>query len=140
MNDRSLQTAIEPRISIAEFEAAEVDVEAFTHESHVYLAWRYLAETTLPDTLKRYSAALKRLTKKLGVESKYHETITWFFVFAIAERCNEQTAGNWAAFKSANPDLVANAKTLLNRHYSRERLATPEACRQFVLPDRAPLA
>ena len=131
---------MEPTISIAEFEAAEVDAKNFTHESHVYLAWRYLAETTLPDTLKRYSAALKRLTKKLGVESKYNETITWFFVFAIAERCNGHTARNWAAFKSANPDLVANANTLLNRHYSRERLATPEACRQFVLPDRAPLA
>lgn len=128
----------EPRISIAAFEAAAVDAERFTHEAHVYMAWKYLARTTLSDTLTRYSAALKRLTKKLGVESKYHETITWFFVIEIAERINEKTAGNWAAFRSANPDILRDAKTFLSQHYSRERLASPLAQQQFLLPDLAP--
>ena len=72
----------------------------------------------------------------VGAPQDLVEAYRWF---AIAERCSENTATDWTTFKSANPDLVTNAKTLLNRHYSRERLAAPAARSQFLLPDLAPL-
>jgi hypothetical protein len=124
-----------PPVTLADFEAARVSAEDFTHEAHVYMAWLYLRDVTLPEALQKYASSLRRLTKKLGAEQKYHETITWFFVITVAERMAAGDCSNWPDFKNANPDLMTNAATLLERRYSADRLQSPVARRQFVLPD-----
>ena len=83
----------------------------------------------------RFTDAIKRLTKKLGVTSKYHETITWFYLIKIAERCNSAEPGDWQAFKDANPDLFAWNPSLFEKYYSRDLLSSETARRMFVLPD-----
>ena len=133
------RTTSPPDIGIADFETAALDPARFTHEAHVYVAWRYLREMDLPTAVARFSAALKRLTRKFGVDSKYHETITWFFMILVAERLERTEAPDWQGFIAENPDLIEDSKTLLARHYSRQRLASPLARRQFLLPDRAGL-
>ena len=40
------------------------------------MAWLYLERYTLLDAVSRFTAAIRRLTEKLGVPGKYHETIT----------------------------------------------------------------
>lgn len=139
MATRSADAYVLPDIGIADFEAADFDPERFTHEAHVYVAWCYLRENTLCEAIARFSAALKRVTGKFGLESKYHETITWFFMIVVAERLGTTTTDGWHAFRAENADLVTDSKTLLARHYSRERLSSPLARRLFLLPDRAPL-
>ena len=124
--------------TIEQFEAGDVDVESFDHEAHVYVAWSYLQETDLLNAIARYRSALQRLVRKLGAEGKYHETITWCYLMAIAERLESAPGSDWPAFRQANPDLFERGVGWLRGYYSEERLWSARARRTFVLPDRAP--
>jgi hypothetical protein len=64
---------------IESFEIGAFDVDRFTHEAHVYVAWSYLQKTSLTDAIVRFSGALKRMTAKLGIPGKYHET-SYFYI------------------------------------------------------------
>ena len=122
----------------AEFKAATVNPEEFDHEAHVLVAWRYLQADDLLVAIEKYSDALKTLTRKLGVEGKYHETITWFYMIAVAERLEKSTRGAWLDFKSVNNDLFAREPSLIQQFYSDAHLMSETARRVFVLPDIAP--
>ena len=126
----------EPPLTLDAFESAALEPGAFTHELHVYCAWKMLEECAPDLAFRRYVAALKRITTKFGVTNKYHETITGFFLFLIAERRARTANAGWRAFRDANSDLFDDASTLLRRHYSAGRLDSPLARRQFLLPDR----
>ena len=122
--------------SLAEFESAALDPEKFDHEAHVHIAWLLLDEEQLPEATQRFTDALRRLTSRFGIEGKYHETISCFFMALIAERKSHQAHSGWAAFAAENPDLLVKSEELLDRYYSRERLWSPLARQQFLLPDR----
>jgi len=126
-------------LDIASFEACEINAEEFSHEAHIFIGWLYLQKTDLSSGMRRFSATLRQLTRKLGVPGKYHETVTWFFMMQIAERCQRIDAGDWCQFKAENPDLFSDAKALLSRYYTPARLASSLAREQFMLPDRLAL-
>ena len=86
-----------------------------------------------------FCKALRRLTRLLGAETKYHETISWFFMILIAERRSGRAATEWPVFAAENPALLHDAGGLLRAFYSPARLASPRARQQFLLPDRTPL-
>jgi hypothetical protein len=123
---------------IRAFEAGDIDPEQFDHAAHVRVVWCYLQLFPVADTLVRFTSAIRALTERLGMPQKYHETITWFFIIVIANRVAGSASRNWEDFKRENGDLIANSSTLLKRHYSAGRLASPDARRGFVLPDLAP--
>jgi hypothetical protein len=125
-----------PAVSIETFEDGSIDPELFDHEAHVYVAWSYLQDLELQDAIARFCTALRRLTIKLGLESKYHETITWFFMIVIAERRSQNESEDWPSFKRRNPDLFATEPSIIRRYYSNELLGGTAARSQFVLPDR----
>ena len=120
---------------VAAFEDATIDAAEFDHEAHLLVGWRFLQEQSLVDAIRRFTAALKRLTQKLGVPGKYHETITCFYLIKIAERCTGKAATDWSAFKDANPDLFARNPSLIRQYYSESLLASEDARQAFVLPD-----
>jgi len=126
-------------ISIEAFEDGTVDPDQFDHEAHIYVGWSYLQLYELQEAIDRFSAALRRLTKKLGIETKYHETITWFFMILIADRRSTSESTDWQAFKQRNADLFAGRPSIVSQYYSAERLGTSLARTQFLLPDRVPL-
>ena len=117
------------------FEDATLEPAAFDHEAHILVGWRYLQEYSLAEAISRFTTAIRRLTRKLGVSSKYHETITWFYLIKIAERCNGNEAADWNAFKAANPDLFAWNPSLVDNYYSKALISSDTAKRMFVLPD-----
>ncbi len=123
--------------SVDAFERGDIDAERFDHRAHVYVAYRMLDDGDAVAVMGRFLGALARLTRKLGAEGKYHETISCFFILLIAERRARGRDGTWAAFAAANPDLLANSRELLSRHYSDDRLWSAAARRQFLLPDLA---
>lgn len=123
------------RPGIEAFESGDIDPDRFDHEAHVYVGWSLVRRYGLMEGARRFSEALKRLTRRLGQETKYHETITWFFMLAIAERLLASPGDDWESFSRANRDLTAGAGTLPRRYYSPERLSSPEARRRFLAPD-----
>ena len=125
-------------ISIEDFENGCIDPDRFDHAAHVYIAWSYLQKYDLEDAIVMFSEALRRLTRKLGIESKYHETITWFFLILIAERQTKPGSNDWQSFRRQNPDLFSTKPSVIGNYYSDERLGSSIARSQFVLPDRLP--
>lgn len=124
-----------PSLTLDAFERGAVDAESFDHEAHVYVGWLYLRQYPLLEAIRRYCEALRRLTAKLGVPGKYHETITWFFLVQIDGRCRLQDGNDWFDFRRRNPDLF-RAGPLLAHYYSPELLGSEAAKQHFLLPDR----
>ena len=128
-----------PALTIEDLEQCRIDADSFDHEAHVYMAWLYLDRYAVAEAIERFTAALKRLTVKLGVPDKYHETITWFFMLIIAERRNGDTGPSdidWPGFKRINDDLFRRDNNILHRYYNTETLANDKAREGFVLPDK----
>ena len=83
----SIPRSTERMLDIHAFEAGHIDPADFDHAAHVYVAWLYLQQTSLAEAIARFTAALRQLTARAGADARYHETITWFFLIVIAERC-----------------------------------------------------
>ena len=127
-----------PDISVLRFEALDFDPDSFDHEMHVYIARALILEFGQEEAAERFAQTLKTLTDKLGMPGKYHETITRFYVHAIAERSRLSSGADWESFRTGHPELFDGS--LLRSSYSAERLASDEARRFFVLPDRSQVA
>ena len=121
--------------TLDEFAQLEFDPESFDHAAHVYVGWALATTYPLDDAIRRFADTLRRLTRSLNVEGKYHETITWFFMILIAERQTATQATTWEEFAAANDDLLNDSKTLLESHYSPARLWSEQARQQFLMPD-----
>ena len=125
MNDREF---------IAALESCTLPSDAFDHRQHVRLAWLYLREQPLLDALPRFIASLKRYAGSLGASGKYHETITYAFMFLIHERMVDSAASSFDEFAAANEDLFG---PILERYYPKETLASSLAKTIFVLPTKS---
>jgi len=130
-----MSVATIPPFSVAALEAGTIDVDNFDHEAHVYVAWLFLDEFPVTEAIDRFSSALQRLTAKLGVPGKYHETITWFFMLLIAERREASASKDWISFRRDNTDLFSADQNIINHYYSSDLLASDRARRTFVMPD-----
>jgi hypothetical protein len=132
-----MNAAAIPVVSIESLEDGTLDVDAFDHEAHIYVAWLYLQRYPLHEAAARFTGALQRLTRKLGIPGKYHETISWFFMLLIEERRCGQTSDAWHSFHRDNADVFARGKgDILNRYYSKELLGSDRARQSFMLPDK----
>ena len=126
MDDREFITA---------FEACTLPPSEFHHRDHVRLAWIYLREDDLLPALTRFATSLKRYATSLGAASKYHETITWAFLFLIHERMQHTPGKDFATFAQWNEDLFAWKPSVLERYYTPGLLGSELARTTFVMPD-----
>lgn len=117
------------------FERGEVNPAQFHHRDHLYVAWCYLRESSLEDALARYVRYLKALTVKLGVPQKFHATMTWAWLVAVADAMERAPGASFDALLAANPALL-DARGGLSRWYGAAELDTPRARSHFVLPER----
>ncbi len=125
-----------PPWTIESLESATLDAEAFNHEAHIYVGWLYLEHYPLTEAIEKFTSALRRLTLKLGVPGKYHETISWFYLLLIEERRSASTQHDWFAFRRENNDLFCRDENIIERYYSKVLISSDRARRSFVLPDR----
>ncbi len=132
-----MNAAATPQFSIDALEDGTLDVETFDHEAHIYIAWLYLQRYPLHEASARFTAALRRLVRKLGIPGKYHETISWFFMLLIEERRSAQETDDWFSFHRDHADLFARGDdNILSRYYSSELLGSDRARQSFMLPDK----
>ena len=88
-----MTAVLKQELTIEQFESGQIEADLFDHEAHVYVAWLFVTTFELVDAIARFDSALRRLTARLGVPEKYHATITWFFLFLIAERSRDDGPG-----------------------------------------------
>jgi hypothetical protein len=130
---------------IADFQSCTLPRDAWTHLAHLRVgAWHvhHLGAETALATLR---VGIRRLNDSHGtvnsVHSGYHETITAAYVRLIDLFLATFAAG--VRFDERLAALVASPlgdRSLLLRHWSRERLMSPEARTEWLAPDLAPLA
>ena len=116
------------------FEAASL--AWFHHRDHVRVAWIYLRRLGLLEALRAVSGGLRRLAEVHGQRLKYHETVSWFYVFVIHERMAAGDHSTWEDFERSNDDLFATWSSYVRRFYTPRALSSALARRSFVLPDR----
>jgi hypothetical protein len=115
--------------------AATLPQEAWTHTAHVSAGWALVRRLGRSAALVAMREAIPRLNESHGVENTdddgYHETLTMFFVGAIAARVDRGL--------DAAATLAALDRTAPLQYWSRELLFSPAARRGWVPPDLEPL-
>ena len=124
---------------LASFEACTLD--EFHHRDHIKVAYLYLCRYPLDDAIAKVRAGLQALALAWSapvddLEKGYHETMTqaWVRLVHLA-LSNCEVPENADAFCDQQPQLMQ--KTRVELFYSRERLLTWKAKREFVEPDLA---
>lgn len=124
---------------LAAFLASDLPASAFDHQGHLRAAWLLLQRHPLPEAIERTCDGIARLAARLGAPGKYHRTLTEVLVRLMAEADAVAPARDFARFLHHHPALLQDARSLLARHYSPERLASEAARQRFIAPDRLPL-
>lgn len=143
------------------FQACTFTRPQWTHEAHVRMAWLYLTRLPFVVALDRIRIGIRKLNAKIGQPAVthrapprhrcsasrvsrstgdpngYHETITVALTRIIASRV--RLGEDYPAFRDRNPDLFDRTLPVLFRHYTKERLWSPEARGRFIEPDAAEL-
>jgi len=128
MNDEEFLTA---------FEACTI--EEFHHRDHIKAAYLYLQPHPLEEAVARVRTGLQALAVAWSapvddLEKGYHETMTQAWVRLVHVTLIDHGAAESAdAFCDQHPQLMQ--KTRLELFYSRDRLMTWTAKREFVEPD-----
>ena len=94
----------------------------------------YLLVEQEETALNRFRQNLLRYAESLDAAANYHETITVFWVKAVAAIIRRTTGDRLARVNAALEQLAD--KTIIERHYSRELLDSPMARREWIEPDR----
>lgn len=111
----------------------------FTHRNHLRAGWLYLERHPLPEAAMACALAIQKYATGAGAPDKFHLTLTLAFMHIIADLRAVHPADDWEAFLAVCPDLQRDAKALIAQHYSESLLASEQARRTFVPPDREPL-
>jgi hypothetical protein len=121
---------------LASFESLEIPGSDFRHRDHVRLAWIYLHDSDFAAGAARFCENFGKFVRHIGAESKYNETITWFYLVVVFQRIrNEPAIPDWEAFAKANEDLLDHRMGLIRERYRDETLFSPKARKIFLLPD-----
>lgn len=127
---------------LSAFENCSLPCEQWTHRAHVRVAYLYASRHQLESAIGRMRAGLKAYNKATStpetIDRGYHETITRAFmrlIFAVQQQSGPHSSSD--AFCETHPELLT--KTVLLTCYSRERIMTWEAKREFLDPDLQPL-
>ncbi|MBI2381072.1 MAG: hypothetical protein HYV16_09985 [Gammaproteobacteria bacterium] len=127
-----------PRELMNAFEDLSLEPALFNHLGHLRMAWCYLHELGTEQGCTEFDLALRRYAAHLGATEKYHATVTGALLALLADAMAQTPAADFDAFAAEHPEF-REAKVLLARHYSPERLEGAEAKATFIAADRLPL-
>jgi hypothetical protein len=128
---------------VRRFEDCTLPREEWTHAAHLTVALWHLLQFDWPEALARVRRGIKRYNAAHGIVTTptggYHETLTIFWLRTVRAYLEAERNEARALVHLAN-ELAATAdKGLPLRHYTRERLFSPEARATWVEPDLEPL-
>jgi hypothetical protein len=124
---------------VEKFERCEYAAEQFTHARHLTVACWYLGTSSPEEALARMRASLRRFTAHHGKEG-YHETITRFWMELLANYLRQFPACT-PLTKKTNAALERyGAKDVLFSYYTRERVMSQTAKREWAEPDLRAIA
>jgi hypothetical protein len=106
----------------------------FHHRDHVRLAWYLVRQHGQEDAMRLITTSIRAFASQHGQATKYHETLTQFWVKLVAHVVKEHPEhASFEAFLAAFPHLLD--KSLPYRHWQRETMESPAARAHWVEPD-----
>src|SRR5262245_22078279 len=126
---------------LAAFEGRTLTPAEWHHRDHLRVAWLYLERWPLDEAIARIGRGIRALNAHFAVpealDRGYHETLTqlWMrLLHGLREAVGREDS--FEAFLDRHPYLLN--RFLGRLYYSRERILTEKAKREFVEPDLAP--
>ncbi|MCC6727178.1 MAG: hypothetical protein IT258_21925 [Saprospiraceae bacterium] len=130
---------------IAGFNACTLPKEEWTHEAHL-IGGLWMLSQFGDKALDEMRTRIKRFNESVGGvnddQNGYHETLTVFWLWALREMFADDD-GKLYWNQDAVDDIIFD-ETLADRNlwaefYSKERMMSVEARRQYVAPDLKPM-
>lgn len=124
------------------FESCTIPFSEWKHRAHLKVAYLYLRRFSLDEAVAKMRAGLKALNEVHGspesLDRGYHETLTvaWMRLVHLT-LAQYGPAESSEQFLERQPELTN--RYALRFFYSRDRIMSWEAKREFVEPDLAPL-
>lgn len=114
---------------------ARLQPEAFTHAQHLRLAYVTLSQYPFEEAHARIRDAIKAFLRHHNInETHYHETLTRAWLMAVRHFMMQTPhSASAQAFMQQHPQLLSSS--IMLTHYSKERLFSDKARREFVTPD-----
>lgn len=114
-------------------------IAEFHHRDHLRLTFIILGRTANMDqACEDVGATIRSFAALHGQAAKYHETITRFWVEAVAyAMALHPTMGTFDDLTAAEPHLLD--KNLIHRHWSSDSLWSEAARGRWVGPNLAPV-
>lgn len=123
------------------FSGAALPADAWTHETHVRVAWLHLERWPLNEAHVMMRVGIIRLNAFHGLketpERGYHETLTRTWLAIVSASRGAAPVADSRAFLERTPELLDRG--MVRRFYTRDRIMGVEARARFVEPDVAPL-
>jgi tellurite resistance protein len=132
-------TSEEVRIVVRRFESCDFEPGGFHHSHHLTVAMCYLQESTEDEAITRMRAGLLKFLKHNESPAAYHETITVFWIKRVRQILDR--ADKTLPLADLANSVVAGCSnvSLINVHFSKERLASDDARMNWLEPDLKPL-
>jgi hypothetical protein len=128
---------------VRRFEDCTLPREEWTHAAHLTVALWHLLQFDWPEAVARVRARIQRYNAAHNIPTTptggYHETLTIFWLRAVRAFLEAERNEARALVHLANELAETHDKGLPLRHYTRERLFSPEARANWVEPDLKPL-
>lgn len=125
---------------VREFEAGTLPKARWTHEAHLLVALWYLGQHDESTTLRLMRTRIRAYNDAVGTpntdRSGYHETLTGLYVQALA--AHRRAGAGDEPFATSMQRLLDSPLAQLDwplGYYSRERLFSVQARRDWVGPD-----
>src|SRR4029077_7809043 len=118
---------------LAAFEAGKIAHHDFHHAGHLRLAWIQIRRLGVERASDTVAGAIRRFAAHHGHADRYHETRTRFWLRVVGMGITPPPILSFDALVLAEPHLLD--KNLPFRHWSRERMGSDEARRQWTEPD-----
>jgi hypothetical protein len=119
---------------VEKFERCEFGIEEFAHGRHLTVAAWYLCQFSQEEALVRMKTGLVRFIEHHGKQG-YHETITRFWMEIVGSFLESMPRDAAIMEKVNNIVERYDNKDVLFEYYSRERVVSELAKREWVEPD-----
>jgi hypothetical protein len=118
------------------FESCRTGKDSFKHQDHLVVAAFYLQQLSLADAIWRMRTNLLRFLDHHQVDrQKYNETITVFWFELVADLLNKLPPDSTLVAKCTAVVESLDDSGLVFEYYSRERLFSDDARKNFIEPD-----
>jgi hypothetical protein len=115
------------------FATGQIANRDFHHRDHLRLAWIQIRRLGLERASESVTTAIRQFAALHGHADRYHDTLTRFWLRAVAIGIHHHPDLTFEGLLAAEPHLLN--KNLPYAHWSRERMGSDEARRQWVEPD-----